>query len=53
MYMGVKGGKEELVALHEQAVALAEVLKDWNGEFGALSLGNTETEFNPSLAKEL
>ena len=54
MYMGAKGGKEELHALHEQAAALSDVLKEWNTEFGALSANDTaEAEFNPSLVKGL
>ena len=54
MYMGAKGGKEELHALHEQAAALSDVLKEWNTEFGALSTNDTaEAEFNPSLVKGL
>lgn len=53
MYMGPKGGKEELLALHEQAAALADVLKDWNIEFGALSTNSPDSEFNPSLVKGL
>lgn len=53
MYMGAKGGKEELLALHEQATALADVLKKWNIEFGALSADTTEVGFNPSLVTGL
>lgn len=53
MYMGQKGGKEELVALHEQATALADVLKDWNTEFGAPAANYPENEFNPALVNDL
>ena len=53
MYMGPKGVKEELVALHEQATALADVLKDWNTEFGAPVASNPESDFNPSLVQGL
>ena len=53
MYMGTKGVKEELVALHEQATALADVLKDWNVEFGAPADSNPENSFNPSLVNDL
>ena len=53
MYMGPKGVKEELVALHEQATALADVLKDWNAEFGAPTESNPESDFNPSLVQGL
>ena len=51
--MGTKGVKEELVALHEQATALADVLKDWNVEFGAPADSNPENSFNPSLVNDL
>lgn len=53
MYLGTKGTKEELAALHEQAVALADVLGEWNREFGALSTNAAESDFNPSLVKGL
>ncbi len=53
MYLGTKGTKEELAALHEQAVALADVLGEWNREFGALSTSAAESDFNPSLVKGL
>ena len=53
MYMGPKGVKEELLALHEQATALADVLKDWNAEFGAPTESNPESDFNPSLVQGL
>jgi hypothetical protein len=53
MYMGQKGGKEELLALHEQAAALADVLKDWNTEFGAPSEGDQKSAFNPALVSDL
>lgn len=53
MYMGPKGAKEELLALHEQATALADVLKDWNIEFGAPAGSEPENTFNPSLVNDL
>lgn len=55
MYMGPKGAKEELQSLHEQAAALADLLKDWNAEFGALAASekDPETDFNPSLVNGL
>ena len=55
MYMGPKGVKEELQSLHEQATALADLLKDWNAEFGALSTSDKdpESDFNPSLVNDL
>lgn len=36
MYMGAKGTQEELDSLKSQAQQLAEVLSEWNREFGAL-----------------
>lgn len=53
MYMGPKGNKEELFALHEQGCALAEVLREWNTEFGTLTNSVQENSFNPSLANGL
>lgn len=55
MYMGAKGGKEELVALHEQAGALADVLKEWNAEFGAPAPAEPQegNAFNPQLVNDL
>jgi CRP/FNR family cyclic AMP-dependent transcriptional regulator len=53
MHMGPKGVKDELLALHEQAAALADVLKDWNTEFGAPAESNPESDFNPSLVHGL
>lgn len=55
MYMGAKGVKEELVALHEQASALADVLKQWNVEFGAPPEDTSAEDngFSPSLANDL
>lgn len=54
MYMGAKGGKEELLALHEQAAALADVLKEWNIEFGAPADDQQpDNDFNPSLVNDL
>lgn len=55
MYMGAKGGKEELLALHEQAIALAAVLTEWNIQFGVPTEARQtpESEFNDSLVKDL
>ncbi len=53
MYMGPKGSREELLALHDQAVALAEVLKEWNLEFGAPADNKPDNDFNESLVQDL
>lgn len=37
MYLGAKGSQEELDSLRAQAQQLADVLGEWNREFGALS----------------
>lgn len=37
MYLGAKGTQEELDSLKAQAQALAEVLSEWNRQFGALN----------------
>ncbi len=55
MYMGPKGAKEELLALHDQAKALAAVLQEWNIEFGVPdeSRQQPESAFNASLVDDL
>jgi len=53
MYLGPKGNKEELLALHEQGSALAEVLREWNIEFGVPTNSVQENSFSPSLASDL
>jgi hypothetical protein len=55
MYMGPKGGKEELIALHDQAKALSDVLKEWNIEFGvpAEARQTPENEFHDDLVNGL
>lgn len=35
LYTGVRGTLEELVALHDQAVALADILCQWNNDVGS------------------
>lgn len=37
LFTGPKDTREELVALHAQAQALARLLLEWNGEFGGMS----------------
>jgi hypothetical protein len=54
MYMGPKDTKEELLALYDQAKALAAVLQEWNAEFGSPQpVPNPESEFTPDLANDL
>jgi CRP/FNR family cyclic AMP-dependent transcriptional regulator len=53
MYLGPKGNKEELFALHEQGSALAGVLREWNNEFGIPTNSVQENSFSPSLANDL
>ncbi|HQQ62282.1 MAG TPA: cyclic nucleotide-binding domain-containing protein [Pseudomonadales bacterium] len=54
MYMGPKDTKEELLALHDQAKALAAVLQEWNIEFGSPQpVPDPESAFTPDLAIDL
>lgn len=54
MFLGTRGTKEELLALHDQAIALSDVLREWNSEFGApKDAGMPDSDFNPSLANDL
>lgn len=48
MFTGVKDSCDELLSLHDQGVALAQLLIKWNEEFGALSLVEGGT-INPKL----
>jgi len=52
LYLGVKDGKEELQAHHQQAKALAEILSEWNKEFGARS-AQQQKEFDPAAIDSL
>ena len=55
MFLGAKGTKDELLALHEQGAALSAVLTEWNIEFGKpKGEQNPQGEsFNPALANDL
>ncbi|WP_444891348.1 cyclic nucleotide-binding domain-containing protein [Microbulbifer sp. DLAB2-AA] len=44
LYTGPKNSREELVALAEQARALARILLDWNAEFGSGELIDDESD---------
>ena len=52
LYLGVKDGKEELYAHHNAAKALAEILSEWNKEFGARSM-QQQKEFDPAAIDSL
>lgn len=54
LFTGVKGGREELLALHHQACDLALLLLSWNREFGALMInGVANTAPNPDLVEKV
>lgn len=54
LYVGQKGGKEELQALHHQACDLALLLLAWNREFGALMINGTSNSApNPELVEKV
>ncbi|WP_444929647.1 cyclic nucleotide-binding domain-containing protein [Microbulbifer sp. SSSA002] len=44
LYTGPKNCREELLALAEQAKALAQILLDWNAEFGSGELVDDESD---------
>ncbi|WP_445363205.1 Crp/Fnr family transcriptional regulator [Microbulbifer sp. ANSA003] len=44
LYTGPKNSREELIALAEQAKALAQILLDWNAEFGSGELVDDESD---------
>ncbi|WP_444892765.1 Crp/Fnr family transcriptional regulator [Microbulbifer sp. TRSA001] len=44
LYTGPKNSREELLALAEQAKALAQILLDWNAEFGSGELVDDESD---------
>ncbi|WP_444940047.1 Crp/Fnr family transcriptional regulator [Microbulbifer sp. ZKSA004] len=44
LYTGLKNSREELIALAEQAKALAQILLDWNAEFGSGELVDDESD---------
>ncbi|GAA5445639.1 hypothetical protein Misp06_03842 [Microbulbifer sp. NBRC 101763] len=44
LYTGPKNSREELLALAEQARALAQILLDWNAEFGSGELVDDESD---------
>ncbi len=52
LYLGVKDGKEELQAHHLAAKALADILNEWNKEFGSRSM-QQQKEFDPAAIDSL
>lgn len=54
MFLGTKGTRDELLALHDQAIALADVLRDWNSEFGSPRQDDLpDNGFNTALVNDL
>lgn len=54
LYAGPKNGRDELRALHAQAVELARLLLDWNDSFGHLAAGGDRVQApSPQLVKQL
>jgi len=53
LYLGAKDGKDELHAHYQQAKALAEILIEWNKEFGARSSAQQQKEFDPTAIDNL
>lgn len=52
LYTGKKGSPEELASLHQQGVALAQLLVKWNERFGVPSL-NDGGSINPNLVASI
>ena len=53
LYTGPKNCREELLALSEQAGALARILLDWNAEFGSGELVDEESDMSDFLESML
>ena len=53
LYTGPKNCREELLALSEQAGALARILLDWNAEFGSGELMDEESDMSDFLESML
>ena len=53
LYTGPKNCREELVALADQARALARILLDWNAEFGSGQLMDEESDMSDFLESML
>jgi len=52
LFAGQKDSFDELVSLHNQGVALAQLLIEWNSEFGSLTLAEGGT-LNPKLVADI